>query len=125
MEAKTERTIAYGITAILLVVGVICYAAFAKKPPEQPLRMVFVNTGGNVLFDHREHLSESGYGLACNDCHHDLENEGDTPAPCAECHTPDSEDAPKRSDAFHTQCNNCHRDGGGPVDCAQCHAMPR
>lgn len=123
MEVKTERMIAYSLAAILLVVGVICYTAFAKKAPEQPIRIMFKNTGGNVLFDHKEHLSESGYGLSCADCHHDLENEGDKPASCGECHTADSDDAPKRSDAFHAQCKGCHSDGGGPVDCAECHAM--
>ena len=67
MEVKIERMIAYCLTAILLVVGVICYAAFAKKAPEQPLRIMFKNTGGNVLFDHKEHMSESGYGIECTD----------------------------------------------------------
>ncbi|MBW1779947.1 MAG: cytochrome c3 family protein [Deltaproteobacteria bacterium] len=123
MESKNERMIAYSLTAILLVVGVICYAAFAKETPQQPMRIMFKNTGGNVLFDHKEHLSESGYGIDCSDCHHDIENEGDKPAACSECHTPDGEEAPKRSDAFHNQCKNCHSDGGGPVNCSECHAM--
>ena len=123
MKAKTEQMIAYGLAAILLVVGVVCYTAFAKKAPDQPIRIMFKNTGGNVLFDHREHLSQSGYGLACDDCHHDLEKEGDRPAPCEKCHTADSDEAPKRSDAFHTQCKDCHKDSGGPVNCAECHAM--
>jgi len=123
MEVKLERTIAYCLAAILLVVGVICYTAFAKKAPEQPIRIMFKNTGGNVLFDHKEHLSESGYGLACNDCHHDLEEEGARPDACGKCHTPDGDDAPKRSDAFHTQCKDCHSNSEGPVECAACHAM--
>ena len=123
MEVKTERMIAYCLAAILLVVGVICYAAFAKKPPEQPIRIMLKNTGGNVLFDHKEHMSESGYSIECADCHHDLENEGDRPSTCGECHTDDGEDAPTRPDAFHKQCQTCHEEGGGPVNCAECHAM--
>ncbi|MCJ7683808.1 MAG: cytochrome c family protein [Desulfobacteraceae bacterium] len=123
MEVKTERMIAYCLAAILLVVGVICYSAFAKKAPEQPLRIMLKNTGGNVLFDHKKHMSESGYGIECADCHHDLENEGDKPSACGECHLDDSEDSPKRPDAFHKQCKTCHEDGGGPVNCAECHAM--
>jgi len=123
MEVKIERMIAYCLAAILLVVGVICYAAFAKKAPEQPIRIMLKNTGGNVLFDHKEHMSESGYGLDCVDCHHDLENEGDKPSTCGECHTDDGEDAPTRPDAFHKQCQTCHEEGGGPVNCAECHAM--
>ena len=124
MEVKNERMIAYCLAAILLVVGVICYTAFAKKAPEQPIRIMLKSTGGNVLFDHKEHFSESGYGLSCGDCHHELENEGDKPSSCGECHGEDSEDAPKRSDALHSQCKDCHEEAGdGPVKCAECHVM--
>ena len=124
MEVKKERTVAYCLAAVMLFVGVLCYAAFPVKTPEKPIRIMLKNAGGNVLFDHKEHVAESGYAVACEDCHHDIENEGDKPSACGECHKPsDAEDAPKRSDAFHSQCKTCHEEGGGPVDCAQCHAM--
>ena len=123
MDIKNERMIAYCLAVILFVVGVICYTAFAKKAPEQPIRIMFKNTGGNVLFDHKIHLAESGYGLDCTDCHHDLEKEGARPAPCGECHLTDGSDAPKRADAFHKQCRTCHEDGGGPTTCSACHAL--
>jgi len=123
MESKKGQKIAYCLAAILFVVGVVCYAAFAKKAPEKPIRIMFNNTGGNVLLDHKEHFSESGYGIECGDCHHDIEDEGDTPEACGECHNPDSEDAPSKSDAFHKQCKSCHEEGGGPVKCQECHAM--
>ncbi|HDZ90401.1 MAG: cytochrome c3 family protein [Deltaproteobacteria bacterium] len=123
MEVKTERTIAYCLAAVLLVVGVICYTALAKKAPEQPLRIMFKNTGGKVLFDHKEHLSEAGYGFECADCHHTMEDPEEKPESCGECHTEDGEDGPKRSDAFHQQCKSCHEEGGGPVKCEECHAM--
>jgi len=121
MVKKSERTFAYWLAAVLFVVGIICYAAFAKQPPEEPLRIMFKNTGGNVLFDHKEHMSESGYGFACDECHHDLEEEGARPASCTECHNEDAEEGPNRYDALHTQCGGCHEDGGGPVECAECH----
>ncbi len=124
MEVKKERTIAYCLAAVMLVVGVVCYAAFPPKNPDEPIRIMLKSTGGNVLFDHKEHFHESGYGFACDECHHDIENEGDKPAACGTCHlVDDDEDAIKRSDAFHTQCITCHDEGGGPVECAQCHAM--
>ena len=125
MEREKERIIAYCLAAISLVVGIVCYTAFARTEPEEPVRILFKNAGGNVLFDHKEHLSESGYGLACDDCHHDLEEEGARPDACGECHTGESDEAPKRSEVLHVQCKECHSDGGGPVDCAACHAMPR
>ena len=124
MDKKALQTLAYCMAAVFLLVGIVCYAAFAQKAPESPIRIMFKNTGGNVLFDHKTHLSEDGYGFACDDCHHDIEEEGDTPAACSECHTPDGEEAPKRVDVLHAQCKDCHDEGGsGPVECGQCHAM--
>ena len=124
MNNKALRTIAYAMAAAFLLIGVVCYAALAKKAPENPIRIMFKNTGGKVLFDHKGHLSEDGYGIACADCHHDLENEGDTPAACSECHDPEGENAPKRVDVLHQQCKSCHEEGGsGPVNCSECHAM--
>jgi len=124
MEFKTEKTVAYCLTAILFVVGVVCYAAFPEKMPGDPIRIMLTNTGGNVLFDHKEHASEDGYGLACADCHHMWEDEGNRPQSCTECHEVDGEDPMKRSDALHMQCIDCHKeDGTAPAECAGCHAF--
>ncbi len=122
MEVKTERIVAYGLAIVFFLVGIVCYAAFPVKTPEEPIRIMFKSTAGNILFDHKVHASESGYGIGCTDCHHALEDEGETPTACGECHEVDSEDPVKRSDAFHTQCQGCHEDeGAGPVDCSACH----
>lgn len=125
MELRKERIVAYWIAGIFFVIGVVCYAALPEKAPEQPVRIMFKSTGGKVLFDHKWHVAEDGYGLACSDCHHDLESEGDQPTACGECHMTDSEeDSPKRSDALHTQCIGCHEDsGGGALKCAECHML--
>jgi hypothetical protein len=126
MEVKKERFIAYVIMIVLFVVGVVCYAAFPEKAPEEPIRIMFKGTAGNVLFDHKLHASEDGYALECTDCHHDLEDEGERPSSCSECHEADSEDedAVKRLDAFHTQCIGCHEDDGtAPAECSGCHAF--
>ena len=127
MVSKNERQLAYGIAIILFIVGVISYAAFSAKPPDQPLRLMFKSIAGKVLFDHKTHTAASGYGLSCRDCHHNLE-EGETQAPgCSlECHEPVSEDPdiPKRSDAFHLQCIRCHQEiEAGPQECASCHVL--
>jgi len=125
MEVKTERIIAYCATGILLVAGVICYAAFPQKAPEEPVRIFFTSIGGSVLFDHKEHASDSGYGIACGDCHHDLEGQKGRPTACGECHHKDTaQDAPKRADAFHKLCKGCHEsEGQGPVECRSCHML--
>lgn len=127
MEVKNERILAYCLLVILFSMGVVCYAAFPEKKPDQPVRIMFKSTAGDVLFDHKIHTSESGYGLECLDCHHDMEEEGEKAAACGECHFPEAdedEDAPKRSDAFHQQCIGCHEDDGtAPAKCEECHFM--
>lgn len=122
MTTKTEKTIGYVLAGLLFIVGLLCYTAFAQKPPEHPLRIMFNTTGGRVLFDHQVHFSEAGYAFECDMCHHMLEGEGEDPSSCGECHLEIGEDLPKRSDAFHTQCIGCHEDiESGPVDCSSCH----
>ena len=126
MALKKEQQFAYGLAIVLFVVGVISYAAFPAKTPEQPVRIMFDSVAGKVLFDHKTHTADSGYGLACADCHHNLE-EGETEPPsCLECHEQQTEDAdvPKRSDAFHLQCINCHQEiEAGPRECGFCHVL--
>ncbi len=126
MTSNKELQIAYGLAIILLFVGVLSYAAFSAKPPEQPVRLMFKCIAGKVFFDHKTHTVESGYGISCSDCHHNLE-EGETdPQACGECHEPESqdEDVPGRADAFHAQCIDCHKDAeAGPEKCASCHVM--
>lgn len=147
MTPKKELHIAYGLIIILFFVSVISYAAFPVKTPEQPIRIMYKGVAGKVLFDHKTHLADSGYGIACTDCHHHPEEpeEGQTairpcgdchqtlskdqkwPESCLECHEPeDIEDSEitKKSDAFHSQCITCHQDvGSGPEKCASCHVM--
>ena len=126
MTSKKELLLALSLTLVLLVVGVISYAAFPAKSPDQPVRLMFKGVAGKVLFTHKMHTSESGYDVACSDCHHNLE-EGETdPQACGECHEieSDDEDVPERTDAFHSQCIGCHQENeAGPEKCASCHVM--
>ena len=127
MFSKRELKVAYALAVCLLVVGIICYAAYSAKPPDPPIRLMFDVTTGNVLFDHQTHTSVMGYGISCGDCHHTLEeDEYDSAESCSECHAPDEgdEEVPKRGDAFHLQCIGCHEDfGAGPTECSECHIM--
>lgn len=121
MTPKNEQTLAFVLAAVLLAVGVVCYAAFPPKAPEQPVRMVFKTIAGTILFDHKAHTSDTGIGLACDDCHHE-EQDGSKSCSGADCHG--SENAPKRSEVLHANCKGCHEDNGaGPVECAECHVM--
>jgi len=119
MTPKGEQSLASALAAILLVVGVVCYAGFQQETPEEPVRLMFKTTAGKVLFDHKTHTVE--YDAACDDCHH--EEQDDTMSCSGEdCHGPDSD--PKRGDALHTNCKGCHEEmGAGPVECAACHVL--
>ena len=126
MEVNKARVMVYVMGALLLVIGIVCYAAIPDDRTGDPVRIFYKSTAGAVLFDHQVHAGEDGYGFSCMDCHHDLEEEGDTPSACIECHETDSEDESvlKRSDAFHVQCIECHEeDGTAPTVCTDCHVM--
>jgi hypothetical protein len=124
MEPRKERIVAYVIALVLFLVGVVSYAAYPDRKPAEPPRVLLKSIGGNVLLDHKEHTAQSGYAVACMDCHHDMDDPKSTPQSCGECHTASGEDALKRSDAFHKLCMGCHEDGGlGPVKCAGCHML--
>ncbi|MBN2034741.1 MAG: cytochrome c3 family protein [Deltaproteobacteria bacterium] len=124
MKGKDELRLAYGLAFVLLLIGVLGYAALPPRVPDQPVRMVFKNKAGQVLFDHKEHSSPLGYGYRCEDCHHDIEEEGERPSSCGECHMPEDGNGLGRSDAFHNLCQGCHDQSGlGPVDCSGCHVL--
>jgi len=147
MTSKNELKLALRLTLILLVAGLFCFAAFPVTPPEKPVRIAYQTKAGKVIFDHKTHLSGTGYGLDCGDCHHhtgdgaaEAETHGscsachETPEQmeqvsqtCNQCHDPDEyniQEMIARSDALHTQCISCHKEfEAGPVDCAACHVM--
>ncbi len=121
MTSKNEQTLAFALAAIFLAVGVVCYAAFPTKVPEEPVRLMLKTTAGSVFFDHKTHTADEGYGFACDDCHHE-EQEDSKSCSGEDCHGPDSD--PKRGDALHANCKGCHEDSGaGPVECSACHVM--
>lgn len=121
MTSKNEQVLAFALGAVLLLVGIVCYAAFPQETPEEPVRLMFKTTAGKVLFDHKTHMADEGYGVACDDCHHE-EQEDSSSCSGEDCHGPDSDVT--ISDAIHGKCKGCHEEGGaGPVECAACHVM--
>jgi len=150
MTSKKNLQLAYGVAIVLFVMGVVGYAytAFSAKPLDQPIRLMYKVTAGNVFFDHNTHTDIAGYGISCADCHHHPEEDEESAnQACGNCHAPPSkaetirdncldcheeeeieESFPmKRGDAFHQQCSNCHKEiGSGPVfpideECSTCH----
>jgi hypothetical protein len=149
MISKKHRLIVYGVSVQLLLVAIVCYAAFPVRAPHEPLRLMYHTNAGKVLFDHQTHATVKGYALACNDCHHLHGDEEIEPVSCGMCHPPRPkgaavpesclechEDAAeienpkimKRSDAFHKQCIGCHEQYGkgpqsGSEQCSKCHVL--
>ena len=121
MTSQRDLKVALCIMIVFLISGIICYASFIPQAPENPVRIMFQNKAGKVLFTHSVHGDD--YGTDCLDCHHNIED--DETYNCSECHEETGdEDLPSRADAFHTQCKGCHEDGGaGPVECNSCHAL--
>ena len=135
MSSKNEIKLVSVLAIVCLVVGVFCYTSLSAKSPESPVRLMFENLGGNVLFDHQTH--SNAYGLECEKCHHAGEGTGAETAACSSCHTAD----PKIVTAFGENasfdheahaydlglaCNDCHHnyseeDGGSPQPCSDCH----
>ena len=141
MASKLQVKIAYGVAIYFLFVGILSYTVFSAETPETPVRVIYKSATGKVLFDHKTHTGDGGYGLACKDCHHHpMEDEVDLrtcaqchpkgqtetmPESCLDCHEADEVEETEMlvsADAFHAQCVGCHQEfGAGPLDCAECH----
>lgn len=121
MTSKKDLQIAAILIVVLLVTGITCYSSFPPPNPSEPVRLMFQNAAGQVLFTHTLHIED--YGLSCLDCHHNIED--DEVYNCSECHEATGDESfPSRTDAFHIQCQGCHEDqGAGPIDCNSCHAI--
>ncbi len=144
MTSQKQLLFAYGLAVHLLVVGIVCYAAFSAKVPEKPIRLMYKTAAGKVLFDHDIHCKTSGYGAICGDCHHHPSSSTDSVNSCSMCHQTQAEsklssqscsyyrmsekvedvEVVSRVDAFHTQCIECHKQiESGPKECSQCHIL--
>ena len=145
MTSKKHRMIVYGVAVHLLLVAIVCYAAFPVEASKEPLRIMYQTKAGKVLFDHQTHTGAEGFGLECADCHHHAPDEHGVPGEegeegsllgCKKCHLPNQEEGvipesclechdegdvedseyDKSSVAIHDQCTNCHKEyGRGPL----------
>lgn len=126
MRPDNERKLAVILGLVLLAAAALCYTVLKPEVPEEPVRMLFKGSAGDVLFTHQIHTED--YDLDCASCHHNLDD-GDEEYNCSECHEPgasEDDDLMGRTDAMHAQCIGCHEEmGAGPVECATCHATPK
>ena len=121
MSSQRDLKISLFVMVVLFITGIICYAAFDPPAPQEPVRIMFQNKAGEVLFSHSEHID--GYGLYCIDCHHNIDY--DEVYDCSECHYETGDEyQPSRADALHESCIGCHEDyGAGPGECSSCHVQ--
>lgn len=99
---------------------------FADKQPPDPI--VIKNEGAKlppVSFSHKSHAEK--HKLECVKCHHKDTNPKE-PEGCVKCHlvAEVKDKAPIAKDAFHKQCQTCHKDSSAkgvkaPTACNECH----
>ncbi len=101
MTSKKELQLAFGVAIILLVLGVIGYAAFPPEQPPEPIRTMYHSAAGKVLFTHQKHTAVTGYSIDCYTCHHHPSS-GDDTRSCGECHV-------KIEGGISETCMECHQ----------------
>jgi len=124
MTPKKELRLAYALAIILFVVGVLSYAisAFSAKPPDSPIRLMFKGVAGKVLFDHKTHTQDAGYGISCSECHH---HPGEEEEDSEEGEDTGKDVDPEEDEAAIRACGDCHlvtvKEDTLPESCAECH----
>jgi hypothetical protein len=124
MKPKTFKclTLILVSLAILSVYGI----AGAQKAPGDtvPLKLEGAKMPP-VSFSHPTHVDKAK--IACTSCHH-KEMAGNAYESCLKCHAlKDTKNgAPTAKDAFHKQCQTCHKDSvkkgvNAPTKCNECH----
>ena len=120
MTSQRDLKIAMWMMIVFLATGIVCYAAFSPPVPgedQEPLRIMFQNQSGPVLFAHTNHIDD--YGIDCTTCHHN----DDGTYNCSECHEKTGDDSmPSRADSLHSQCIDCHEEYSVSTECNSCHA---
>ncbi|WP_320007944.1 cytochrome c3 family protein [Maridesulfovibrio sp.] len=123
------------ILTILFGLTVAGYVTPEKKE-KMPVRILFKNSGGKVIFTHIRHHRD--YAIPCEKCHHERETSDQEPLPCGSCH-PESFDKDYvrehiRSFPDTSYCSKCHHAELGKLnfnheaheeyaedDCQTCH----
>ena len=125
MEPKKELLLPYCVAGILLFVSVVCYAGFSKEAPAEPERSMFQSVAGKVLFTHKAHTSESGYSIACADCHHHPEDEDESSDESSDENADESSDENADENADENVDENADAENEDSfLGCAECHVMP-
>lgn len=120
--------------AVLLATAAIGYMRTEAKT-EMPVRIMFQNNGGTVIFSHLVH--HRNYEIACAKCHHESTDPEDQALACGSCHPVafDEDFVENHIDSFpdNKYCVQCHHTEYGEIifdhdeheeyadDCQSCH----
>lgn len=119
-----------GVFFFVVLISIIFFAfslyTTAGAQLKAPESMVIKLDGAKlppVSFSHKTHVEKNK--LECVACHHKDPKE---PQGCAKCHlvAEVKDKAPIAKDAFHKQCQACHKDSSAkgvkaPTACNECH----
>jgi len=110
-----KRLVVILLAAAFVTVGSLAaVAADNKGPAEITIDAPKAMGGTKVAFPHAAHQAKIA---DCKTCHHN----GVEAGKCTGCHGVKPE-APAAKDAFHKQCQGCHKEkGAGPTKCGDCH----
>jgi len=141
MGSQKNTKLAYGMAVVLLIVGIVCYAAGSVEKPDEPVRKVYKSMGGDVMFDHQRHAQvddcmvchhhgETSDFVSCTECHK-VSDPKTVPSECIACHplSDDSYSFDEHHVVLETEpdtwtCKSCHALAEGeeiPAACGECH----
>lgn len=129
MQETRSNRIALLLLVTSLVTGVVAFHYYdAKAPPKEPVRVVYENKGGLVVFDHAAHIARMEG--ECTVCHH-YDGDEEEKENCRDCH--EENDIPIMqayhqkgedylNDDSYSSCMSCHEEKGmSPKNCRGCH----
>lgn len=119
----------YPIISVMVLVGVFLLSvgtvSAEKKMPDTVTLKLEGAKLAPVTFSHITHTQK--VKINCAVCHH-KDKDPKEAQPCRTCHQVDGikDNAPIIKDAFHKQCQTCHKESvakgvKAPTKCAECH----
>jgi hypothetical protein len=116
----------YLMIAVAFVAGGILSIALAQPDTVTIDNQYPKKLKSPVALSHKLHVDK---GVACTECHHTWKKEERaTPQKCAECHKADDKGPTGLKNAYHKNCQGCHKDlkkqgkpTGPTMKCTECH----
>jgi hypothetical protein len=123
---KQKSLMAIVFFALLLSLLYVFNPAVAEKRPPEVISITLEGAKlPPVAFSHTTHIEKAK--IECIVCHH-KDKDAKEPEGCVKCHLlkEAKDNAPVAKNAFHKQCQTCHKDAltkgiNAPTKCNECH----